>query len=122
MKMSEEINININNLYEERVFNDMTCGGIKVLYPVNIDGSADNSRNPIFIAVANIMSQHGAVPISAPIDNVKTLEEAAKNFRTAIDKMIEEMIRQAQQMAREERSRIITPSDITGNSGLNIIK
>jgi len=120
--MNNEMTMNIDNLYTETTYTDMTCGAIKVFTPVDAGGLQDPSRNTIFIAVASAMSAHGPVPINAPIEGVTSLKDAIANFRKAIDDTIESMIKQAQEMEREQRSRIITPAEAVGKGGLSIIK
>lgn len=121
--MSDQATINMNNLYEEQTVTDMTCGTIRILKPINVaDGSPDDSRDVIFVAVASVMAPHGAIPINAPIEGAKTLGEAAMGFRVAVDNAIQDIIQQAQEFARAERSRIITPDEIAGKSGLQLIK
>ena len=104
-----EIKINTDNLYREESFTDLTFATIRRLSPVKIDGSADVSREAIFTGITQLMSPNGPIPIQCIIEGAKTLSEAAAKLPDAIEKTVQVMIAEAQEMERKESSRIIVP-------------
>jgi hypothetical protein len=114
-----EPTINKDNLYLEETFTDLENGAIKRFTPLG-EHSQDKVK---YVAMATIMTPRGPMPINAPMaDDVNSLNEACEKFRETVDAYIKELVKQAQEMEREQRSRIITPADVAGNSGLSLIK
>lgn len=103
------IKINPDNLYREESFTDLTYATIRRLTPVKIDGSIDESRETIFTGMAQLMSPNGPVPVQCMIEGAKTLSEAAAKLPDAIEKTVQAMIAEAQEMQRQEASRIVMP-------------
>jgi hypothetical protein len=103
------IEINLDNLYVEESFTDLTYVTIRRLTPVKADGSADASREPLFTGMAQLMSPNGPIPVQCLIEEAKTLSEAAAKLPDAIEKTVQEMIAEAQALKREEASRIVVP-------------
>ncbi|MFO7569965.1 MAG: hypothetical protein R6W75_09225 [Smithellaceae bacterium] len=103
------IQINPDNLYREESFTDLTYATIRRLSPVKIDGSADDSREPIFTGMAQLMSPNGPIPVSCIINDAKTLADAAAKLPDAIEKSVQAMIAEAQEMEKKEQSRIVMP-------------
>jgi len=104
-----EIKFNHNNLYKEEAFTDLTFATIRRLTPVKIDGSPDESREAIFTGMTQLMSPNGPVPIQCLIEGAKTLEEAAAKLPEAVEKTVQAMIAEAEEMRRQEASKIIVP-------------
>ena len=103
------IKINPDNLYREESFTDLTYATIRRLTPVKIDGSPDESRQPLFTGMAQLMSPNGPIPVQCVIEEAKTLSEAAAKLPDAIEKSVQAMIAEAQEMERKESSRIVLP-------------
>ena len=103
------IKINPDNLYKEESFTDLTFAPIRRLSPVNIDGSPDESREPLFTGMAQLMSPNGPIPVQCLIEGAKTLPEAAAKLPDAIEKAVKGMIAEAQEMERQEASKLIVP-------------
>ncbi len=103
------IKINPDNLYKEESFTDLTYATIRRLTPVKIDGSVDENRAPMFTGMAQLMSPNGPIPVQCVIDGAKTLSEAAAKLPDAIEKSVQAMIAEAEEMQRQESSRIILP-------------
>ena len=103
------IQINADNLYKEESFTDLTYATLRRLTPVKIDGSVDESREAIFTGMAQLMSPNGPVPVQCVIDGAKTLGEAAAKLPDAMEKTVQAMIAEAQEMERKEASKIILP-------------
>jgi len=76
---------------------------------VKIDGSIDESREPILTGMTQIMSPNGPIPVQCIIEGAKTLSEAAAKLPEAIEKAVQAMIAEAREMQRQESSRIIVP-------------
>ncbi len=103
------IKINPDNLYREEVFTDMTYATIRRLSPVKIDGTPDDSREPLFTGMAQLMSPNGPIPVQCLIEGAKTLPDAADKLPDAIEKAVQAMIAEAQEAQRQEESRIVMP-------------
>jgi hypothetical protein len=104
-----DIKINTDNLYREESFTDMTFVTIRRLTPVKIDGSFDESREAILAGMTQLMSPKGPIPVQCIIEGAKTLSEAAAKLPEAIEKAVKAMIAEAEEMHRQESSRIIVP-------------
>jgi len=103
------IKINPDNLYREESFTDLTYATIRRLTPVKIDGSPDESRESLFTGMAQLMSPNGPIPVQCVIEGAKTLSEAADKLPDAIEKSVQAMIAEAEEMHRQESSRIVMP-------------
>lgn len=104
-----DIKIDPNNLYKEEAFTDLTFATIRRLIPVKLDGSVDESREPIFTGMTQLMSPNGPIPVQCLIEGAKTLQEAADKLPAAIEKTVQAMIAEAKEMERQEASKIIVP-------------
>jgi hypothetical protein len=104
-----DIKINPNNLYKEESFTDLTFATIRRLTPIKVDGSVDESRETIFTGMTQLMSPNGPVPIHCIIEGAKNLTEAAAKLPEAIEKAVQGMIAEAEEMRRQDASKIIMP-------------
>ncbi|MBN1365717.1 MAG: hypothetical protein JW976_12990 [Syntrophaceae bacterium] len=104
-----DVKIDPKNLYKEEAFTDLTFATIRRLTPVKLDGSPDESREPIFTGMTQLMSPKGPIPVQCLIEGAKTLEEAAAKLPAAIEKTVQAMIAEAEEMRRQETSKIIVP-------------
>jgi hypothetical protein len=104
-----DIKIDPQNLYKEEAFTDLTFATIRRLSPVKLDGSPDDSREPIFTGMTQLMSPNGPIPVQCLIEGAKTLAEAAEKLPAAIEKTVQAMIAEAEEMRRQEASKIIVP-------------
>jgi len=59
--------------------------------------------------MAQLMSPNGPVPVQCIIEGAKTLSEVAAKLPEAIEKTVQAMIAEAQEMQRQESSRIVVP-------------
>ena len=103
------IKIDPDNLYREETFTDLTYATIRRLSPVKIDGTPDDSREPMFTGMAQLMSPNGPIPVQCLIEGAKTLPDAADKLPDAIEKAVQAMIAEAQEAQRQEESRIVMP-------------
>ena len=109
-----DFTVDQNNLYREESFTDLKVASIRRLVPVNIDGSDDTSRVPIYIGHTQLMSQEGPLPIQAKL-SATTMAEALTEFPPAMEKALAEMVEKIKQMQTQQQqqqrdqSRIIVP-------------
>lgn len=104
-----DVKIDPQNLYKEEAFTDLTFATIRRLSPVKLDGSPDDSREPIFTGMTQLMSPNGPIPVQCLIEGAKTLAEAAEKLPAAIEKTVQAMIAEAEEMRRQEASKIVIP-------------
>ena len=103
------IKMNPDNLYKEEAFTDLTHATIRHLIPIKIDGTPDESREPIFTGMAQLMSPNGPIPVQCIIEGAKTLADATAKLPDAIENAVRAMIAEAEEMQRKEESRIVLP-------------
>jgi hypothetical protein len=109
----KKIKINLQNLYLEEAFTDLQVANIRRLIPVKPNGEIDKTRTVLFVGQTQLVTPHGPVPISFPIE-AKNLQLAIEKFPEAMDQFVEKIMEEAKEMQRQEQSRIIVP-----DSGLN---
>lgn len=112
-KSIDKIQFDAANLYREDQITDLKVGSIQRLIPVNPDGSEDNTRATRYTGQAQLMTQMGPLPISAPID-ADSLAQAIEKFPEAIQQGVDDMMEEVQRRQREEASKIVTPGNIRG--------
>lgn len=113
LKSVAEIALDREGLFREETYTDLKAGSIQVLTPVKEDGTMDDSRTPLFMGEAHLMSPSGPLPVRCEIE-AKNLTEALDKFPAAVNAAVDRMIAQAQEMERQEADRIITPGEIGG--------
>ena len=104
----DQIQVDRDNLYREQAITDLRVASIRQLIPIKIDGSDDPSRETIYVASTQIMSQMGPLPVSSPIE-ASNLQEAIEKFPQAIKDAVDNMIEEAKEHRRQEASRIVVP-------------
>lgn len=104
-----DLRIDGQNLYREELFTDLRVGSIRRLLPVREDGSADESREVLFMGQTHVLSEAGPLPVQCRIE-ARTLAEAIEKFPDAIQHAVERMIEEAREFQRREASRIIVPN------------
>ena len=112
----DEIRADLNNLHREDVFSDMRLATIRRLQPIREDGSPDPTRPTTYIAETTIVSQLGPIPVQSPID-ANSLKDAFEKFPDAIKTAVERLSERAQEMRREEASRIVVPGSMPPDVG-----
>ncbi len=108
-----DLSVDRENLYREETITDLKVATIRVLAPIKEDGSPDSSRETIYLAQTQLMSQAGPVPIQTQVE-AKTLDEALDKFPDAIKRGVESMVDEARKIQRDEASRIVVPGVPTG--------
>ncbi len=103
-----ELSVDRDNLYREEVVTDLKSATLRRLIPIHVDGTADDSRTPLFLAETQLMTQGGVLPVQARLE-AETLEAAIDIFPEAINAAVERMVEEAREMQRREQSRIVVP-------------
>ena len=112
----DEIRADLGNLHREDVFSDMRLATIRRFQPVGPDGSHDPSRPTTYIAETTIVSQLGPIPVQSPIE-ADSLKDAFLKFPEAIKAAVDRLSERAQEMRREEASRIVVPGAMPPDLG-----
>ena len=112
----DEISADLDNLHREDVFSDMRLATIRRFQPVRRDGSPDPTRPTTYIAETTIVSQLGPIPVQSPIE-ADSLRDAFSKFPQAIQAAVERLSERAQEMRREEASRIVMPGTMPPDLG-----
>jgi hypothetical protein len=103
-----DVRMDQDNLYLEESFTDLKAGSIRRLTPVMPDGLPDKKRKIFFMAQTQLMTQAGLLPIQCEIE-AQTLKEAMEKFPAAVNEAVEKLVERANEMRRQEASRIIVP-------------
>jgi len=103
-----DVRMDQDNLYLEESFTDLKAGSIRRLTPVMPDGLPDKKRKIFFMAQTQLMTQAGLIPIQCEIE-AQTLREAIEKFPAAVNESVEKLVERANEMRRQEASRIIVP-------------
>jgi len=103
-----DVRMDQDNLYLEESFTDLKAGSIRRLTPVLPDGLPDKKRKIFFMAQTQLMTQAGLLPIQCEIE-AQTLSEAIEKFPAAVNESVEKLVERANEMRRQEASRIIVP-------------
>jgi hypothetical protein len=112
-----EISVDKTNLYREEIVTDLRVASIRKLVPIKIDGSPDESREPIFTGQTTLMSAAGPLPVQCPLD-ATTLEAAIDKFPEAVKEAVERLVEEAREMQRREASRIVVPGEVPIPGGI----
>ncbi len=103
-----EIAVDRDNLYREEVITDLKAATLRRLEPIRADGTPDPSRESLFLAETQLLTQGGLLPVQARLE-ASTLEQAIKIFPEAINQAVERMVEEAREIQRREASRIVVP-------------
>lgn len=107
-QLLEQMKVDRTNLYREETVTDLRAATIRHLIPIKVDGTQDEGRAEVFVGTTQVMSPQGPIPIQAEIP-ASNLDEALDAFPEAIGKSLQNMIQQAEEMRRQEESRIVVP-------------
>ena len=112
--MSEEnkvdIRLDTESMYKEEVFTDRKMGSIRVMTPVNKDGSVDTDRTVLYVGQAQLMTPMGALPLVFDIEATSlddAIDKYPENAQIALDKTMEEL----KEMRRQQASSIVMPGE-----------
>jgi hypothetical protein len=96
------------SLYREEIVTDRRVGTIRLMAPINADGTPDAARPTIYTGEAQIMTNMGALPVSFDIE-AATLAEAVEKYGESAKTGIERTMRELQEMRRQQSSGLIVP-------------
>jgi hypothetical protein len=113
----QKVKVNLQNLYLEEVFTDLRVANIRRLTPVKPNGEPDKTREIMYVGQTQLMTPHGPVPLSFPIE-AKSLQLAIEKFPSVMEQFVDKIMAEAREMQRQEQSRIIVPEAGVGDSGL----
>ncbi len=108
MAQTPDFNMDAAGIYREDVYSDRKVGTLRVLTPVNSDGTADPSRSPLFVGDTQILTPMGALPVSFDIE-AASLQEALAKFGAAAEQGVERTVKELQEMRRQAASSIVVP-------------
>ena len=91
-----DFTVNRNNLYREESFTDIKVAAIRRLTPVKPDGSEDNSREPIFMGLSQLLTPSGPIMLQSLLD-AKTFEESMDKFPAAMQKEMDRVLAEAKE-------------------------
>ena len=112
----DTLTIDTANLFREESITDTQSANIKQLIPITLDGTEDSSRERQFVGDTTLMTQMGPIPVQFPIP-AKNLQEAFTMFPEGVQGAVEKLQERAQEMAREEASRIVVPGQEPNRGG-----
>ncbi len=104
-----EMQLDPKDMYREESFTDRRVGSIRCLIPVTREGDEDSSRQRLFIGQTQLWSQMGPVPINFEI-NADNLSQAIDGFAAAAQEGVQQTLREAEEMRRQQESQIVVPS------------
>ena len=104
-----EVKLDAGNLYREETFTDMRAGSLRKLVPIKADGTDDETRQPVFTAITQVMTPGGVLPLSGEIEGAKTLEEAIAGSPAALQKAVVALREEMEALQRERASQIVVP-------------
>lgn len=113
---ADSLNVDVDNLYREESFTDLRAANIKRLTPVTRNGDSDTTRPTQYIGDTTLMTQMGPIPVQFPLA-AESLSAAFEKFPEGVQAAIERLQERAQEMAREESSRIVVPGGGGGGRG-----
>jgi fructose 1,6-bisphosphatase len=103
-----EIKFDTNSLVKEEVFTDQKIGSIRILTPMTLEGTIDNSRSISFFGQTQVMTPGGALPLNFEL-KAETLGGAIEMFGDAAKESMEQTMREIQEYQREQASKIVVP-------------
>ena len=103
-----DIKLDPNDLYREESYTDRRVGSIRCMVPVKSDGSEDSGRKKLFMGHTQLWSQMGPIPITFEIE-ADDLDQAIEAFPAAAQEGIQNTLREAEEMRRQQESQIVVP-------------
>lgn len=105
---SNEINMDVSNLYREETFTDNKVGTLRRITPVTAEGETDSTRAVLFVGSTQVMTSAGPLPLSFEIE-ADLLSEAADGFGAAAKQAFEKTMEELKEMQRQQASQIVVP-------------
>jgi len=111
-----DMRLDTTSLYKEEVYTDGRVGSIRVMTPVNTDGSFDMNRAVLYTGQTQLMTPAGALPLAFEIE-AGTLAEAIEKFADAAKQSLQQTMEELQEMRRQQASSIVIPGQEPGGLG-----
>jgi hypothetical protein len=108
MPQTPDFKMDATGIYREDVYSDRKVGTIRVLTPVQSDGSPDTTRTSLYLGDTQILTPMGALPVSFDIE-ATSLAEAIAKFGEAAEQGVERTVKELQEMRRQAASSIVVP-------------
>lgn len=105
---SNEIKMDISNLYREEVFTDNAVGTLRRLTPVTAGGEVDTTRAVQYIGATQVLTTAGPLPLSFEI-SADSLSDAAAAFGDAAKDAFEKTMDELKELQRQQASSIVIP-------------
>lgn len=107
----DDFTVDKANLYREETITDFKIATLKILNPINIDGTPDDSRTKRYFGETQMVSPEGPIPVRSMLP-ATSLEEAMDAFPKAMEKALASLVEQVKQMKNKPqpgggKSRII---------------
>jgi hypothetical protein len=109
-----DVQMEANSLYREETFTDRRVGTLQILTPVNSDGTADSSRQAVYVGQTQILTPAGALPLNFELE-ASSLQEAVEKFGDGAKSALSDAMQRLDEMRREAASSIIVPG--SGGAG-----
>ena len=93
----DDFTVDKTNLYREETITDFKIASLKILCPINIDGTDDESRSKRYFGETQMISPEGPVPVRSMLP-ATNLEEAIDAFPKAMEKALASLVEQVKQM------------------------
>jgi hypothetical protein len=103
-----QIKMDAENLYEEKVYTDNTVGTVRQLSPVTATGQPDPTRAEQFVGSTQVMTTAGPLPLTFEIE-ANDLASAAAGFGEAAKAAFERTMEELKEMQRQQASSIVVP-------------
>jgi hypothetical protein len=105
---SNEIRMDVANLYREDTFTDNAVGTLRRLTPVTAHGETDSTREVQYVGSTQVLTTAGPLPLSFEIE-ADSLESAAAQFGEAARAAFERTMEELKEMQRQQASSIVVP-------------
>ncbi|MGI9265766.1 MAG: hypothetical protein ACR2QU_12640 [Gammaproteobacteria bacterium] len=112
-----EIQMSVDDLYQEEVFTDRRIGTMQRLTPVDADGAPDNTRSVLYVGQTQVMTPAGSLPLSFEVP-ADSLAAAVAGFGAAAETAVQDTMKKLEEMRREAASSIIVPGSEGGGGAM----
>ena len=109
-----DVQMEANSLYREETFTDRRVGTLQILTPVNSDGTADSTRQAVYVGQTQILTPAGALPLNFELE-ASSLQEAVEKFGDGAKSALSDAMQRLDEMRREAAYSIIVPG--SGGAG-----
>ncbi len=98
----DDFTVDKKNLYREETLTDFKIATIKVLCPVNLDGTDDETRTKRYFGETQMVSPEGPIPVRSML-SATSLEEAIDEFPAAMEKALASLVEKVKQMQNQAK-------------------